>query len=77
MTVETRYPVSTGIEPFYHYALSWPEAGTRTDTPDLMGAFTRLEEEVLMAQGYLETAAEDLALAEADMAAGFETLPSE
>lgn len=57
-------------EPYWRYAFDAEAVQARTDTPDLLDFF-------LMAEGYREFADEDRALAEADMAAGFETLPPE
>jgi mRNA-degrading endonuclease toxin of MazEF toxin-antitoxin module len=77
MTVETQYPVSTGVEPFYHYALSWPGTETRTDTPDLMGAFSRLEDEILMAEGSAWAAEENRAIHSDLASTSFKTFPAE
>ena len=70
----TRYSVTPLEEHFSHYALHWSPETTRTDTPDLLGAFASAEERALIAQGARAQADEDVELAEADMGVGFETL---
>ena len=64
-------------EPFRRYRVDWQKTNSRTDAPDLMGAFRRSEHEGLLREGYIEMTADDEALAEGDMAAGFEALPAE
>jgi hypothetical protein len=73
-TATTQYSVSPLEEHFTHYTLYWDPDLTRTDTADLMGAFQRAQERVLLGQGAAAQADEDEQLAEADMAVGFETL---
>jgi hypothetical protein len=63
-------------ENFRRYT-AWAITTNRTDAPDLMGAFSRMEAELRLAEEYREMAVHDLAMAEADMAVGFETLPPE
>jgi len=70
----TRYSVAPLEEHFSRYRLHWSPERLRTDTADLMGAFQDAQERALMIQGAQAQADEDAELAEADMAAGFETL---
>lgn len=70
----TRYSVAPLEEHFTNYALHLSSEKTRTDTPDLFGAFQDAEERSLIAQGARAQADEDEQLAEGDMAAGYETL---
>ena len=51
------------------------EPGTRQPVKKIPAEFGQRIMETLMAQGYRESADADRCLAEADMAAGFETLP--
>jgi hypothetical protein len=73
----TDAPITTLVEPFVRYRVDWSAATGRTDTPDLVGLFGRRTQDALLAEGYEEMAADDLELAEGDMAAGAETLPAE
>jgi hypothetical protein len=52
------------------------EPGSRQPVQKIPKEFGQRIMESLMAQGYRESADEDRRLAEADMAAGFETLPA-
>lgn len=70
----TRYSIAPLEEHFSRYTLHLSPEKTRTDTPDLMGAFQAAQERRLMIQGARAQADEDEQMAEADMAAGFETL---
>jgi hypothetical protein len=70
----TRYSIPPLEEHFTRYTLYWNPLGTRTDTPDLMGAFQKAEDRALIARGARAQAEEDEQMAEADMAVGFETL---
>lgn len=70
----TRYSVAPLEEHFSRYTLHWSPEKTRTDTPDLIGAFQAAQERALIAQGARAQADEDEQLAEGDMAAGYETL---
>lgn len=70
----TGYSAPRLEEHFTQYSLFRHGAPARTDTPDLMGAFQRAQERSLMALGARAQADEDEQMAEADMAAGFETL---
>ena len=70
----TGYAAPRLEEHFTQYSLHLNVTPVRTDTPDLMGSFQRAQERSLMAQGARAQADEDEQMAEADMAAGFETL---
>ena len=52
------------------------ETDRRPNLKKLPAEFKQRLVEALMAEGYRESSAADRALAEADMAAGFETLPA-
>ena len=60
-------------ELFSQYRFDARAVSARTDTPDLLAVFS--DEVSVLERGYQESAAEDHALAEADMAVGFESLP--
>jgi hypothetical protein len=70
----TRYSVTPLEEHFSRYTLRWDEKYARTDAADLLGAFQQAEERAALALGARAQADEDEQMAEADMAAGFETL---
>lgn len=70
----TRYSVAPLEEHFSRYTLHWDVKRTRTDTPDLIGAFQDAAERAALVRGARAQADEDEQLAEADMAVGFETL---
>jgi hypothetical protein len=61
-------------EQYWEYRFDASAASARTDTPDLMRVFEEALTEELLKEGYREMADADAELAEADMAAGFETL---
>jgi hypothetical protein len=64
-------------EPYWQYSFDVDAVQARTDTPDLIGFFRRVQRDALMAEGYRESWDEDLEIAEADMTVGFETLADE
>lgn len=72
-TATTQYAAPGLEEHFTRYSLHW-DLPVQTDAPDLMGAFQRAQERALIAEGARAQADEDEQMAEADMAAGFETL---
>ena len=67
-------PSRSRLRGAHHLAVVEP--GSRQPVKQIPKEFGQRIMESLMAQGYRETADEDRRLAEADMAAGFETLPN-
>jgi hypothetical protein len=65
------------VEPFRHYAADWTLTSGRTDTPDLMGMFTRAYEDAMQAEGAQAMDAEMRAI-HADLAeASLRSLPDD
>lgn len=76
ITTATSVPSRSGVafeEPYWRFTES-AGASRRTDTPDLMGLFSAAIDDARLTEGYRVMADEDRALAEADMAAGVDTL---
>jgi hypothetical protein len=78
MTVATTPWARVEIEePFRHYAVDWGRTSARTDTPDLLGMFGQVYEDLMLAEGALAMDGETRA-AHADLfEASLRTLPDD
>lgn len=76
LVAQPKYSLAPIEEHFVSYALLFSH-GCRTDTPDLMAAFSNAQEQALLAEGYVVAGDLDAQMAEEDMPSSADALPPE